>query len=1573
MTARSLFPSDRALLANPKEERAVAAFAGLERLQRAWARTRASSGGFTALAGFDYQIAETLCRIIRAEASGQAFVLMEVLSDIVEGDGGGLVVSQLKRTLSSGAVIKALEELWSIESLTRKEAPEIGDLIRYRIQGARSDLKSISGTIERWRPDAAFDADELQTFKSRVTTSVSSAPRMEAIRLLIESFADDDAQRTVDEFAGRLLRAGGPEQVSTAVEEFRLHLAGLRTSIARRERDFRLWGADDRAPATVELEQNPRDAVRVGERLSIPDLVAGRLANRRVYAEVHHAAEAWLADVSPTSEKLPCFWIGGRSGTGKSAALLHLLAALHRENPERVILWLGSRPDRLSEAITRFRDLALQGHQLIVALDDPLSPSRQDTFAEAAQNASEEWSRISGQATAEPLTPPVIVACGPTEQREYGEENLFAELEIHSFDLPREREEDLQELADWYETRTGSAAPSISGDVLLVQRFFEWNRGEIPDFARRFRERLKGMARPNQSVTVFEVVARILAFGRLYADYPVIALQAARAMDDNLARDLDQLAEGDDHLSFQGDEGGVRLTHPHLADAIYRQWFGRSADRHHRKRHLADGLRGALGRRDLAPEIRTAPLWAIARLVRTRFGSRGVEADLKERADLIRAELVELLPEIYAEILRDAAPLSDLPIWVILDSELNLGLSPSPSGVLVETLAKTTAPAQGLRLTCHMLLRYAPSVGDVASVDAVVDLLDRIADWRADGLPWVEWSFVAADAIRNGGGPSLVDALLHLIDTAPEWKGLRRCILAMIRRGSRLDGELLASAWFVATEPQTWDWGGVLIALGEGPLGEEQRTVFADHAYRFLVANPQSRDWAAVWKMLHETMPEDRERLEALGLSWLGVVRGPVAAVDPETLGFDRMLGLLLGRAPEEARSRLVQMALLWLDGAPDANDGWSFVWSGLWEHGEVLDSVRVELEVYAVKRLEADPEHFGWSFVWNPLVAKPGAAPQEQTLRLGRVWLDRVAPSHSGWPFVWETLLKHATAEEDRDDLANAALAWLRSGTDQHGWGTVAVFLFNNFPSTREALTAMAIAWLEDVRPSHPGWVPVARLALPLVSEDVDTSRLGSKAWLWLRTHAHDTGWLQILKAAQTVLTPAQMTGLLSEVARRMPMEGPGLRPSIVRAIVTIVPDSDRAATLLQAVSDWLPDHFATRDWTIGWLLVSRAKPSLRTSEDLLDLAARWSASHDTPPSSWGFLWPSWRHSLLQADRIQDVSDLTQRTFDWLVAVHPNHPRWDDNWYFIKVDRPEFGLDPRLLEAEVAWLSQPLRDLDRWARVFVSHRAKDRGWIGSQAMQRNISWWLRTASRAHRNWASMFGATLEAQGPSDVLLQDGLAWMGEHRGAEGWLLVWKFVAHHAPKGSLFSLPLVSLAEDWLGTAKPEHEDLSVILGGVSRHRPGGRLTGGEIDLLVRSFNAERKANRALKAWKLARRSGSKDMGRRYRPDALWSLLNSTRIDNPLFSWIWADLISVNPDDKIREELAALGLRWLSSETTRPGWPWVFRDIWRGWPDLRETLKPLGHSWLKAHGRTSDAAGLVQSRLFSSRGRQNKK
>ena len=89
---------------------------------------------------------------------------------------------------------------------------------------------------------------------------------------------------------------------------------------------FGLWGEADQPPKVVRYEPDLQKAVRTGQKLRRADLRDGSLADRRIYDDLQQFAETWLEGQAEAAEKLSALWIEGRSGGGKSAALLHVLA-----------------------------------------------------------------------------------------------------------------------------------------------------------------------------------------------------------------------------------------------------------------------------------------------------------------------------------------------------------------------------------------------------------------------------------------------------------------------------------------------------------------------------------------------------------------------------------------------------------------------------------------------------------------------------------------------------------------------------------------------------------------------------------------------------------------------------------------------------------------------------------------------------------------------------------------------------------------------------------------------------------------------------------------------------------------------------------------------------------------------------------------------------------------------------------------------------------------------------------------------------------------------------------------------
>ena len=142
-----------------------------------------------------------------------------------------------------------------------------------------------------------------------------------------------------------------------------------------------IWDATDRPPAEETVETDPIKATLTGQIPTRAHLAEGRFAPRWFFEEMTQAAEAWLADESVRDDgRLPVFWISGRSGSGKSVALLHLLASLHDRDSRRTVIWLDQRGGRMADAISWARPFFAEGREVILAADDPYTPERHQLY-----------------------------------------------------------------------------------------------------------------------------------------------------------------------------------------------------------------------------------------------------------------------------------------------------------------------------------------------------------------------------------------------------------------------------------------------------------------------------------------------------------------------------------------------------------------------------------------------------------------------------------------------------------------------------------------------------------------------------------------------------------------------------------------------------------------------------------------------------------------------------------------------------------------------------------------------------------------------------------------------------------------------------------------------------------------------------------------------------------------------------------------------------------------------------------------------------------------------------------------
>ena len=657
--------------------------------------------------------------------------------------------------------------------------------------------------------------------------------------------------------------------------------------------------------------------------------------------------------------------------------------------------------------------------RVIIGIDEEYT-TRNTKFSKAQYvTRAIRWDRLRtgvSEAGRPPPFSPIIVCCGPTEQRQDVDYVCGSDIEIEPHELPKETKDDLDSLAIWYEKRTGRKAPELSGDILLVQRFFEWDKGEIGDFARRFRRRLEQFDDHRSEKIVFQTVAKILAFGRLYAEYPADPVSKARDGDPVLERAFFQLAREESHFSFSGDTNahtGIRLTHPHLANAIYRAWFGLASDRGYRKLHLRDGIRAALGRYTLPASQRFGPLWAIAKIAsgRSPVAERST-SDLRERITLIREELATILPELFDELVaQSSSPLTDFPVWTDLAVSFNLKLLPNPFSVLSAALGEAVLPASGLRLACHKLLQHRDHVPQhLDSIELIAALLERLSSWRdSDGRPWRDWAPLALDFIQKVGVTRIALAVNRVMCLYPTWPAIGKLATELT---STIDKQPISRSillnWLDHAPSWLPSWPGVLGDVYE-KTGRCDR--FDLLAIQFLSENPEHGSWSFFWQYLWNDGVLDRQLLEQRALAWLGIytlqnVAFP-ATSNVSVGGFDRVWQDLWRyyRTINVNSDALVLRGTHWLSIIDSNHGGWQFVWDELWQDAKDDSDRRAVLRGLADKWLDAvDLIHGSWSYIWEELWqdAKDDSDRRAVLRGLADKWLDAVDLTHGSWSYIW-------------------------------------------------------------------------------------------------------------------------------------------------------------------------------------------------------------------------------------------------------------------------------------------------------------------------------------------------------------------------------------------------------------------------------------------------------------------------------------------------------------------------------------------------------------------------------------------
>lgn len=647
-----------------------------------------AAGGWWALSGFALQTSIYLLRFFQKVEKGAEPGItaeMEHLSDIMSPTDGRLALIQVKRTLTKHALVSAVEEAYLITDLCRRKTPALLNNLKFQIACQRrvtiaevanlsmGDVVSSGGDTASW--DAMLSCfDE----ESPITQEPDA---LDQLYLLLWNSGIRSPHALIERCAGRLLLSFGTTEPMAARQVGR-DLADYFFAAERHDRwepVGNLLTVEDTIPDSKASQYTD---VLTGQQPRLEHVMKGFFRDRpQIFQLLWDTFERWVSSLDPlervVDDKVPVFWIGGRSGEGKSVLLIQLLAAALRSSVVDPLLQLkggDDLPRLVTSGLNRAHLSNRSVGRVFAVIDDIYDLHRHDR---------DEWDAIILNECDYSPPPVAIITCGPTEQKEQFTTRLSGQFEVTFFEVPTLSIDECRAFLSWYESRTGQTREwdeLTIENALLVQLMFELAHGErIPEFARRFRKRLSDMK-------VFEAARAIVAVNALYMDAPL------NLVTDDEGRDALEYLCRDEQLHFRvtlaGDEmstTGVRLAHAHLAWLLFSEWV-EPAPTTLAKAWARELSKSMVVFDDGPYSFRAATL--LNRLLHTER----LSDDDQDFSPLI-ANRCELVRELYRlqVIHHDGHPSPrTLARWLELDYKLKLQLSPSPAQCALALFAEPT-------------------------------------------------------------------------------------------------------------------------------------------------------------------------------------------------------------------------------------------------------------------------------------------------------------------------------------------------------------------------------------------------------------------------------------------------------------------------------------------------------------------------------------------------------------------------------------------------------------------------------------------------------------------------------------------------------------------------------------------------------------------------------------------------------------------------------------------------------------------------------------------------------------------
>jgi hypothetical protein len=639
-------------------------------------------------------------------------------------------------------------------------------------------------------------------------------------------------------------------------------------------------------------EKTSRELV-IGKTVSIDHIRDQRfMVRKEVLSNVLSELDSFLQkQLDNFNTEILTFWIYGRSGSGKSVLLLQIMQDIILNRNAQVI-WLDDETEALPVLLEKWVNQYIDiGEPLFVFVDDLNSPQTRDKIDFKAV------ARLLRNPKFNKTIWPVLVTCSPPEYLEEFQTTGNGEyFQVKKWHIPPVSNAEQRSLLEWFNSKTGEIAnPSTAfeqDEGLILSMMLELRHGNMIEFAKRFKERLVGS-------NLLEQIAQPLALNRLYIWSPANWLNelSPEQQDALSALNLDQDFSV---LNIENSSGRyIRLTHPHLSDAIYKA-IRSDRSGHQRANDLAKAFEKAIEFDDvLASRI----LLAIA------LGGTRISDDLNEK---VLAEKIVAHCGKFIEMVKNLHPINLAFIWT--------------------NLARWASREQ------HINTLFAPKLPFEEAINALG------TDHYSWGDLWLQlWACYPKNRKLVEAGWDWVKRRSHFDETA--WYSIWRTLLInsedLPQEATKANLLQTGFMWLNGREDRKWwsrIWEDILENSRDLPANISASDLIRTGTH-WLKGREDSGQWSFVWQsilrhsqayalntIVTETLEygiewlDGRENQAQWAFVWQDIVKR--AEYVSQAINIDRLLGV----------------GIIWLNERQSSNQ-WTFIWQTLISKSESLQS----------------------------------------------------------------------------------------------------------------------------------------------------------------------------------------------------------------------------------------------------------------------------------------------------------------------------------------------------------------------------------------------------------------------------------------------------------------------------------------------------------------------------------------------------------------------------------------------------------------------------------------------------------